>query len=67
MKHRYTAKLYFEDGRVIENTSNDIDELTKWITDQAEATFSDVKGEIFDNHLHCIAKTIQFSPPDELK
>lgn len=65
MKHRYMAKIYFEDGQIIENSGNNLEQLMTWMTDQAEATFSDIKGEVFDNHTHSIIKTIQYSPPNE--
>lgn len=65
MKHRYIAKVYFEDGQILENTSNDLEELTKWMSDQAEATFNDIKGEILDIHSNRVVKSIQYSPPNE--
>lgn len=65
MKHRYTAKIYFEDGQLLENVSDDLKQLTKWIFDQVEASYNDVTAEIFDNRAHRIIRSIQYSPPTE--
>lgn len=65
MKHKYIAKVYFENGEILENFGDNIEELTTWVSDQAEASFVDIKGEIFDTHSHKIVKTIQCSPPNE--
>lgn len=58
MKHRYIAKVYFEDGQMLENSGDNLEELTSWVSNQQEAAFDDIKGEIFDTHLHKIVKTI---------
>lgn len=65
MKHRYTAKVYFEDGQLIENTGDNLEQLTTWMSEQAEAAFSDIKGEIIDNQTHFVVQNIQYSPPSE--
>lgn len=64
MKHRYIAKVYLEDGQMLENSGDNLEELTSWVSGQAEASFGDIKGEIFDTHLHKIVKTIQCTPPE---
>ncbi len=65
MKHRYTAKVYFEDGLIKESKGDNIEKLIKWMSDRADASFSDIKGEIFDNHAHHIVRSIQYSPPNK--
>lgn len=66
MKHKYVAKIYFNDGQIIENSGGDnLEELIAWMSDQAESAFSDLKGEIFDNHTHNIVKCMNYSPPNE--
>lgn len=64
MNPMYTAKVYLEDDQMIEHSGDNIEELTAWINSQAETSFTDVKGEIFDNKLHKVIKTIQYSPPE---
>lgn len=65
MKHRYIAKVYFEDGQMLENFGDNLEELTLWVSNQQEAAFGDITGEIFDTHSHKIIKTIQCTPPKE--
>lgn len=64
MKHHYTAKVYFDNDEMVENSGNDIDMLIEWMQSQAEAKYGDIKGEITDNKAHQIVKSIQFSPTD---
>lgn len=64
MKHKYTAKVYFEDGETIKNHGDNIEKLIVWMQNQAREHFSDINGEIIDNKLHRIIKNIQYSPLD---
>lgn len=65
MKHRYFAKIYLVDGQIIENSSENLEEIKIWLSDQTEAALGDFTAEIFDNHTHKIIKKIQFSPPSD--
>lgn len=64
MKHRYTAKVYFEDGESMLNTGDDIEELIIWMNSQAEANFGQTNGEIIDNHTQHVVKGFQYNPPE---
>lgn len=63
MKHKYTAKLYLEDGEVILNTADDIEELIEWMNEQTEESLDDVKGEIIDNATQQVVKNFPDNPP----
>lgn len=65
MKHKYTAKIYFDDGEMILSSGDDIEELMMWMNNQAEASFGEIKGEIIDNMTHQIVKQFEFTPPPE--
>lgn len=64
MTYRYIVKVYFEDGEIIENSGDDLEYLTEWLSDQVESSFGEIKGEIYDNHTNHLVKTIEYSPPD---
>lgn len=64
MKHKYMAKIYFEDGQILENFGDNLEELTTWVSEQADISFGEIKAEIFDTHSHKIVKTIQ-NPSNE--
>jgi hypothetical protein len=64
MTYRYTAKVYFEDGEIIENKGDNLEQLTEWLSDQVESSFGEIKGEIYDHHENHLVKTIEYSPPD---
>ncbi|HHF7344102.1 TPA: hypothetical protein ACPSKE_000499 [Legionella feeleii] len=64
MKYKYTAKVYFEDGKTVKNHGDNIEKLVIWMRNQARENFSDINGEIIDNKLHRIIKNIQYSPLD---
>ncbi len=65
MKHKYTAKVYLEDEEMIENTGNDLDQLKIWMQGQAEATYSEIRGEIIDNNTHKVIDSMEYSPPED--
>ncbi|KTC64487.1 Uncharacterised protein (plasmid) [Legionella adelaidensis] len=65
MKPKYSAKIYFEDGKVAKAFGNDINDLILWMRNESRAKFNDIAGEIIDNKNHRIVKTFQFSPFDE--
>lgn len=62
MKHKYTAKIYFENDEVAENSADDIQQLITWMHNEAKTRSSDINGEIFDNTTHRIVKNIQYNP-----
>lgn len=64
MKHKYTAKVYLEDGEIILNSGDDVEELTAWMNTQAEASFDEINGEIIDNMTQQIVKHFQYTPPE---
>ena len=65
MKHQYTAKMYLDDDEVIENSGDDLEQLSVWMDEQAESAFSTIKGEILDNKTHEVIKRFEFNPPEE--
>ena len=65
MKHIYTAEIYFEDGEIMINTADDIEELVIWINNQAESTFGQTKAKIIDNHTQHIVKVLQFNSSND--
>lgn len=65
MKKRYTAKVYFEDGEILEKLGDSQKELIAWIYEQGEVAGSDINGEITDNVHHRIIKSFQYSPTSE--
>lgn len=65
MKPHYTAKMYLDNNDVIENSSDDLEQLSVWMDEQVESAFSTIKGEILDNKRHEVIKRFEFSPPEE--
>lgn len=65
MKHKYAAKIHFQDGETLVNSGDDVEELINWINNQAEASFDEVNGEILDIKTQQIVKHIQYIPPEE--
>lgn len=65
MKHKYTAKIYFEDGNTIKQHGDKIEKLIAWMHSQSRERFIDINGEIIDNKTHRIIKNIQYSPLDD--
>lgn len=65
MKHRYTAKISFEDGESLFNNGDDVEELISWMKSQAEASFGQTNGEVIDNHTQKVIKSFQYTPPEE--
>lgn len=64
MKHKYTAKIYLDDGEAIFTSGNDIEELIAWLNSQAEASFGELNGEIIDNATQEVVKHFQYVPPE---
>ncbi len=63
--HTYSAKIVFEDDDILENSDDDLEKLTSWVYRQAEASFGEMKAEIYDNRTHQVIKNIQYIPPEE--
>lgn len=66
MKPEYTAKVYFEDGTIIENFGHHPEQLITWMHDQAKVHFSQINGEIIDNSTHRVIKNIQYDPSEDI-
>lgn len=64
MKHRYTAKIYLENGEILINSGDNVEELTAWINAEVESNFDEVKGEVIDNNTETVVKSIQYSSPE---
>lgn len=64
MKHKYTAKVYVSDDEIIETSGDNVEELILWMNSQAEASFSEIKGDIIDNKTHQIVKSVQYGSQD---
>lgn len=62
MLNKYTAKVHFSDGEVIESSGDNLEQLQAWIYTQGEVSSDEVKGEILDNKTHQIIKKIQYTP-----
>lgn len=66
MKLKYTAKVYFEDGTIIENFGDHPEQLTTWMQGQAKVHSSQITGEIIDNTTHRVINTIQYDPLEDI-
>ena len=66
MKPKYTAKIYFENGDILENYGDNIKQLIIWMRSQAQFRFSQISGEIVDNKIHRVIKNIQYDPAEDI-
>ncbi len=64
MKHRYTAKIIFEDGESLLNSANDVEELIVWLNNQAESSFGQSNSNIIDNQTQQVIKNFQYNLPE---
>lgn len=60
----YTAKIYFDDDEVAEESGDDIDVLYNWMLTNTQGKFGNFHGAIFDNKTGEVVKTFKHSPPD---
>ena len=61
MKHKYAAKVYLQDGEILTNTGDDVDELIIWMQDHTESSYDLIKGEIIETATQQIVKHFQYT------
>lgn len=64
MTHKYTAKIYFDEGEVEHETGDDADELYTWMLMKTQGKFGNFNGEIIDNKTGKVIKSFRKAPPD---
>lgn len=64
MAFRYTAKIYFDDDEIAEESGDDIEALHNWMLTKAQEKFGNLHGEIVDNQTGKVAKSFRKAPPD---
>lgn len=61
---RYTAKIYFDDKVVDQQSGDDVDELYNWMLVKAQGKFGNLNGEIIDNKTKKVLKSFVKSPTE---
>lgn len=64
MKAKYTARVYFDDEEIVDNTGDNLEELIAWMLSQAEENFGNYRGEIIDNETKKVVHSFRHAPPD---
>lgn len=64
MAHKYTAKLYYGERVIADNSGDDIEQLYIWMIVQANGKLGDVHGEVMDNQTQKIIRQFRKSPAE---
>lgn len=64
MANRYTARIYFDDEEVAQETGGSVEDLYNWMLTKAQGKFGNFNGEIIDNKTGAVVKGFRRSPPD---
>lgn len=62
MQHRFTAKLYFNNKVIDQESGDDVEALYTWLLTKAQDKFGNASGEIIDNDTHAVIKTFKKAP-----